>query len=231
MRNLYLYYDIVTLDSELQNQFSQMLRGGGAMNLVYESALMTTNTVPSPDVITQVLRNLARVKAMFVTFSTDEGNVAIGYVCEVRATRARRLSEYGPVAVSSSCASYNCFEASHIPGYDITCDTGISQSQCAELCCSESNCLGFDFSEAHDGRCCTGSVSRADGPFEHNGGSYLSCEKNGVTEQSSDASAVVSSSQGHFTYHSTPRSWHATTSATLVRGERERKERPAGGRC
>ena len=71
---MYLYYDICTLDSELQNQFSSMLRGGGAMNLIYESALMTTNTVLSPDFTTQVLRNLARVTAMFVTFSQDVQN-------------------------------------------------------------------------------------------------------------------------------------------------------------
>ena len=44
------------------------------MNFVFESSLMTTNVVLSPDFTTQVLRNLARVKAMFVTFSHDGAN-------------------------------------------------------------------------------------------------------------------------------------------------------------
>ena len=138
----------------------------------------------------------------------NDGNVAIGYVCEVPATRARRLSEYGPVAVSSSCASYNCFEASHIPGSDISCETGMSQSQCAEQCCSESDCMGFDYSAAQT-RCCTGSVSRADGPFEYNGGSYLSCEKNGVTELSRGPI---------FVYHSEPETWEGARAVCQAEG-------------
>ena len=44
------------------------------MNFVYESALMTTNVVLNHSFTTQVLRNLARVKALFITFSTDVGD-------------------------------------------------------------------------------------------------------------------------------------------------------------
>ena len=69
LQNMYLYYDIATLDSQLNNQFANMLKSGGAMNFVYESALMTTNVVLNPDFTTQVLRNLARVKAIMITFS------------------------------------------------------------------------------------------------------------------------------------------------------------------
>ena len=44
------------------------------MNFVYESALMTTNVVLNHSFTTQVLRNLARVKALMITFSTDVGD-------------------------------------------------------------------------------------------------------------------------------------------------------------
>ena len=40
LRNMYLYYDICQLDSELTSQFSNMLKSGGAMNLVYELSLI-----------------------------------------------------------------------------------------------------------------------------------------------------------------------------------------------
>ena len=44
------------------------------MNFVYESALMTTNVVLNHSFTTQVLRNLARGKALMITFSTDVGD-------------------------------------------------------------------------------------------------------------------------------------------------------------
>ena len=71
---MYLHFDIATLDSQLSSQFANMLKSGGAMNFVYESALMTTNVVLNPDFTTQVLRNLARVKALMISFSTNGGD-------------------------------------------------------------------------------------------------------------------------------------------------------------
>lgn len=44
------------------------------MNFVYESALMTINVVLNPDFTTQVLRNLARVKALMISFSSNDGH-------------------------------------------------------------------------------------------------------------------------------------------------------------
>ena len=62
---------------------------------------------------------------------------------------------HGPITVSSECATFNCFASSHISGHDITCDTGMTQAECASQCCSQAECLGFDFSAADSGRCCT----------------------------------------------------------------------------
>ena len=91
----------------------------------------------------------------------------------------------GPIEISSSCSKYNCFDGAHINGYDISCVVGVSEAECAEKCCSQADCKGFDFSASDHGmgagRCCTGYVSRVEGGFEHNGGTYRSCEKNSVT--------------------------------------------------
>ena len=67
-----------------------MLKSGGAMNFVYESALMTTNVVLNLDFTTQVLRNLARVKPLMITFSTNAGDDRISQEatrCTCRPTR------------------------------------------------------------------------------------------------------------------------------------------------
>ena len=74
LRSMCLHYDIATLDSQLNNQFANMLKSSGAMNFVYESALMTTNVVLSPDFTTQVLRNIARVMALMSSFSSNAGD-------------------------------------------------------------------------------------------------------------------------------------------------------------
>ena len=90
---------------------------------------------------------------------------------------------YGAVSVSGSCATFNCFENSHILGFDITCESDVSQEACVSKCCSQPNCKGFDYS-SDDRRCCTSSVSRADHPNEFQQSQdhdYLSCEKNEVT--------------------------------------------------
>ena len=91
----------------------------------------------------------------------------------------------GPIEISSSCSKYNCFDGAHINGYDITCVVGVSEAECAEKCCSQADCKGFDFSASDHGmdagRCCTGYVSRVEGGFQQNGGTYRSCEKNSVT--------------------------------------------------
>ena len=102
-----------------------------------------------------------------------------------RAAEATSCSGLGSVSVSRSCDEYNCFDGAHINGFDISCDTGFTKEQCADKCCSQSNCKGFDYSAIDQGwgagRCCTSYVSRFDGAFEHNSGTYLSCEKNNVT--------------------------------------------------
>ena len=105
-----------------------------------------------------------------------------------RAAEATSCSGSGSIDVSGSCSEYNCFDGAHIMGWDITCDTGFTEAQCAEKCCSQSNCHGFDYSAADShgmgaGRCCTSLTSRylAGGAFEQNGGTYRSCEKNSVT--------------------------------------------------
>ena len=72
---------------------------------------------------------------------------------------------YGAVSVSGSCATFNCFENSHILGFDITCESDVNQEACVSKCCSQPNCKGFDYS-SDDRRCCTSSVSRADHPTE-----------------------------------------------------------------
>ena len=98
---------------------------------------------------------------------------------------ANSCSGSGSISVSRSCDEYNCFDGAHINGFDISCDTGFTKAQCADKCCTQSNCKGFDYSAIDQGwgagRCCTSYVSRFDGAFEHNGGTYLSCEKNNVT--------------------------------------------------
>ena len=89
-------------------------------------------------------------------------------------SRRRLEPVYGPIELSSSCSDYNCFDGAHIPGYDITCEVGVSEAECAARCCSQADCKGFDFSASDHGmgagRCCTGYVSRVEGGFEHNGG-------------------------------------------------------------
>ena len=102
-----------------------------------------------------------------------------------RTAEATSCSGLGSISVSRSCDEYNCFDGAHINGFDISCDTGFTKAQCADKCCSQSNCKGFDYSAIDQGwgagRCCTSYVSRFDGAFEHNSGTYLSCEKNNVT--------------------------------------------------
>ena len=95
------------------------------------------------------------------------------------------------------CGGFNCYDGAHIPGHDITCESGMTEKECAELCCDESGCFGFDFSEEEGGRCCTSSISRANGPFEFNGGSYWSCEKNSVTFPSDDEDHDHGSGEDH----------------------------------
>ena len=51
--NMYLCYDIATLDSTSTSQFANMLKSGGAIHCVYESRLMTTITMLSPDFTTE----------------------------------------------------------------------------------------------------------------------------------------------------------------------------------
>ncbi len=107
----------------------------------------------------------------------------------------------GPNEISSSCSVYNCFDGANIFGADISCDTGFSEAQCAEKCCSQSNCKGFDYSASDHGmgagRCCTSYVSRVEGGLTVDHGTYRNCEKNRITCSSA-----------------TPVSTHPTDSAT-----------------
>ena len=142
--------------------------------------------------------------------------------CSPRTTSRRRLEPvYGPIELSSSCSDFNCFDGAHIMGYDITCEVGVSEAECADMCCSQANCKGFDFSASDHGwgagRCCTGHVSRVEGGFEHNGGTYRSCEKNDVTSQDTDRGSE-STSSGTFSYHSSPKSWEAARRDCQSRG-------------
>ena len=40
-------------------------------------------------------------------------------------------ASHGPISLSSSCGAFNCFDESHINGYDISCDTGLTEAECA----------------------------------------------------------------------------------------------------
>ena len=136
-------------------------------------------------------------------------------------SRRRLEPVYGPIELSSSCSDFNCFDGAHIMGYDITCEVGVSEAECADMCCLQANCKGFDFSASDHGwgagRCCTGHVSRVEGGFEHNGGTYRSCEKNDVTSQDTDRGSE-STSSGAFSYHPSPKSWEAARRDCQSRG-------------
>ena len=124
----------------------------------------------------------------------------IGFLCRLPAAdanrqRQRRLEPaYGPIELSGSCGGFNCFDGAHINGHDITCETDVSEADCVATCCAQAECKGFDYSASDHGmgagRCCTGHVSRVEGGFEKNGGTYRSCEKDGVTSQESGSSLV-----------------------------------------
>ena len=125
-----------------------------------------------------LLRNFLLVKVFVLCFCNN-------WIVHPKPAAAE--TNYGPLKVSSTCAEYNCFEGSHIADNDISCVTDVSEAECANLCCSQDKCQGFDYSKISDGwfgagRCCTSSISRSNGPFEYNGGTYKSCEKNLVTE-------------------------------------------------
>ena len=103
---------------------------------------------------------------------------------------ADTCSGSGSINVSSSCSEYNCFDGADLRmRSDISCTSGVSEADCAELCCSQTNCMGFDYSASDHGwpvtdmrgQCCTSSVSRNEGGFTYDGSTYRNCEKNNVT--------------------------------------------------
>ena len=51
-----------------------MLRSGGALNIVFSSSLISTQTVLDPNFPMAILRNLARVDSVFITCTTQAGN-------------------------------------------------------------------------------------------------------------------------------------------------------------
>ena len=138
----------------------------------------------------------------------------------------------GPIELSGSCGGFNCFDGAHINGHDITCETDVSEADCVATCCSQADCKGFDYSASDHGmgagRCCTGHVSRVEGGFEKNIGTYRSCEKNSVTahastpskaQQKNSVTAHASTpSKAGFSYHSSPKSWGAARADCKARG-------------
>ena len=60
----------------------------------------------------------------------------------------------GPIAVDGSCDVFNCHDDDCINGHDIS-NTGGTEADCAEQCCSEEGCKGFDYA---DGSCWTSTV-------------------------------------------------------------------------
>ena len=67
----FLYYDIITLDAEVQQNYANVLRQGQALNLSYHSSLMQSQSVVGASFSVQLIRNLARVKSLFVTLSRN----------------------------------------------------------------------------------------------------------------------------------------------------------------
>jgi hypothetical protein len=128
------------------------------------------------------------------------GGAAPAFAATPLGERRLQAGDYGPIELSGSCSDFNCFDGAHINGYDITCETGVSEADCVATCCAQADCKGFDYSASDHGmgpgRCCTGHVSRVEGGFEENGGTYRSCEKNSVTSSSS-ASPVTSYNDGN----------------------------------
>ena len=68
----YMYYDIITLDAEVQANYANVLRQGQALNISYHSSLMQSQSVLGAAFTVQVIRNLARVKSLFLTMSRNE---------------------------------------------------------------------------------------------------------------------------------------------------------------
>ena len=71
LRNCYLYYDVMTLDSGLHSNYADLVKRGRGLNIAYESALLQTMSVLSNNVSLHFLCNLARVSCFFATFNAD----------------------------------------------------------------------------------------------------------------------------------------------------------------
>ena len=48
-------------------------------------------------------------------------------------------ASHGPISLSSSCGAFNCFDGAHISGFDISCDTGLTEDDCAAKCCNQAD--------------------------------------------------------------------------------------------
>ena len=70
----------------------------------------------------------------FAPTLTPRLHVFLGQLAGTAGGSSRRRLEpvYGPIELSSSCSDYNCFDGAHISGYDITCEVGVSEVECAE---------------------------------------------------------------------------------------------------
>lgn len=71
----FLIYDLCTLDAEIQSSYASILRQGQALNIPYHSTILQSQSLTGPNFTIQVMRNLARLKTVFLAFSRqDEEN-------------------------------------------------------------------------------------------------------------------------------------------------------------
>ena len=67
-----MYFDVISLDSEVSNNYAQILRQGQSLNISFHSSLCQSQAVLSSEFSLQIIRNLSRVKSFFITFSHDK---------------------------------------------------------------------------------------------------------------------------------------------------------------
>ena len=68
----YMYFDVISLDAEVANNYNILLRQGQSLNVSYHSSLCQSQAVLGNSFSLQIIRNLARVKSLFITFSHEK---------------------------------------------------------------------------------------------------------------------------------------------------------------
>ena len=71
--------------------------------------------------------------------STDCAVSNCAVVCGMESCAPAPGGGHGPISVSSSCGAFNCFDGAHISGFDISCDTGLTEDDCAAKCCNQAD--------------------------------------------------------------------------------------------